>query len=190
MDYGTGPGDFANPHSLDPQQGENFAHPSLESGAQLQTDGTTLDQRFIEKIVPRAVSSADDLTSDLGWIRYPTPNTPIPIIKNEELILLRAEALIGLGDLANALTDINTVRVLSGRLPALPDLGTPEAALNELLYNKLYSLMFEGAHRWIDARHYGRLAALPIDRPSPEPPTPADVVFSTLPVPTDETLAR
>jgi hypothetical protein len=190
MDYGTGPGDFANPHSLDPQQGENFAHPSLESGAQLQTDGITLDQRFFDKIVPRAVSSADDLTSDLGWIRYPTPNTPIPIIKNEELILLRAEALIGLGDLANALTDINTVRVLSGRLPALPDLGTPEAALNELLYNKLYSLMFEGAHRWIDARHYGRLASLPIDRPSPEPPTPADVVFSTLPVPTDETLAR
>jgi hypothetical protein len=83
--------------------------------------------------------------------------TPIPIIKNEELILLRAEAF---------------------------------AALDELLYNKLYPLMFEGAHRWIDARHYGRLADLPIDRPSPEPPTPADVVFSTLPIPTDETLPR
>jgi hypothetical protein len=190
MDYGTGPGDFANPHALDPQQGENFAHPSLETGAQLQEDGVTLDQRFLDKIVPRTVTSSDGLTSDLGWIRYPTPNTPIPIIKNEELILLRAEALIGAGDLGAASLDINTVRTLSGRLPALPGFATPEAALDELLYNKLYSLMFEGAHRWIDARHYGRLGTLPIDRPSPAPPTPPDVVFSTLPVPTDETLPR
>ena len=29
MDYGTGAGDLANPLSLDPQAGENFAHPSL-----------------------------------------------------------------------------------------------------------------------------------------------------------------
>jgi starch-binding outer membrane protein, SusD/RagB family len=136
------------------------------------------------------VTSSDGLTSDLGWIRYPTPNTPIPIIKNEELILLRAEASIGAGDLGAASLDINTVRTLSGRLPALPGFATPEAALDELLYNKLYSLMFEGAHRWIDARHYGRLSTLPIDRPSPAPPTPPDVVFSTLPVPTDETLPR
>jgi starch-binding outer membrane protein, SusD/RagB family len=190
MDYGTGPGDFANPHSLDPQQGENFAHPSLETGAQLQEDGVTLDQRFLDKVVPRTVTSADDLTSDLGWIRYPTPNTPVPIIKNEELILLRAEAFIGLGNPPAALPDINTVRTLSGRLPALAGFATPEAALDELLYNKLYSLVFEGAHRWLDARHYGRLGTLPIDRPSPEPPTPADVVFPTLPVPTDETLPR
>ena len=190
MDYGTGPGDFANPHSLDPQQGENFAHPSLETGAQLQEDGVTLDQRFLDKIVPRTVTSADGLTSDLGWIRYPTPNTPMPIIKNEELILLRAEASIGAGDAGAALPDINTVRTLSGRLPALAGFASPEAALDEVLYNKVYSLMFEGAHRWIDARHYGRLGTLPIDRPSPEPPTPPDVVFSTLPVPTDETLPR
>ena len=187
MDYGTRPGDIANPLALNPQTSENFAHPSLESGVQFQADLVTPDQRFLDKIVPRAVGSADDLTSDLGWIRYPTPDTPIPIIKNEELLLLRAEALIGSGDLANALTDINTVRTVSGRLPALATLGTPEAALDELLYNKLYSLVYEGAHRWIDARHYGLLGTLPIDRPAGSPP---DVVFSTLPIPTDETLPR
>ena len=183
MDYGTGPGDFANPLSLDPQQGENFAHPSLEDGAQLQADGTALDQRFLDKVVPRSVAGADNLTSDLGWIRYPSPNTPIPIIKNEELILLRAESFIGQGNLDAALTDINTIRALSGHLPALVDLGTSETALDELLYNKLYSLMFEGGHRWIDARHYGRLDALPLDRSG-------DVVFSTLPIPTSEVLPR
>ncbi len=187
MDYGTRPGDQNNPLAVDPQQSENFAHPSLRTGAQLQADGVTLDQRFVDKVVSRTITTSDDLTSDLGWIRYPLPDTPIPIIKNEELLLLRAEALIGQGDLVNALTDINTVRTRSGRLDALVSLGTPEAALNELLYNKLYSLLYEGAHRWIDARHYGRLGTLPIDRPSGSPP---DVVFSTLPVPTDEVLPR
>jgi len=190
MDYGTGPGDFANPHSLDPQQGENFGHPSLETGVQFQVDGVTPDQRFLNKLVQRPVGSADDLSSDLGWIRYPSPTTPIPIIKNEELILLRAEALIGQGDLVTALTDINDVRQRSGNLPPLVALGTPVTALDELLYNKLYSLMFEGAHRWIDARHYGRLGTLPLDRTTRPPPTPPDVVFSTLPIPTDEILPR
>jgi hypothetical protein len=127
------------------------------------------------------------LTSNLGWTRYPAPTTPIPIIKNEELILLRAEANIGLSDLGSALNDINTVRTLSGNLPPLGSLGTPDAALTELLYNKLYSLMYEGGHRWIDARHYGRLNTLPVDRPSGDPP---DVIFSTLPIPNAETLPR
>jgi starch-binding outer membrane protein, SusD/RagB family len=188
MDYGTGPGDFANPLSIDPQQGENFAHPSLQTGVQFQPDGITPDQRFVDKIVTRPLSSAAGHTSNLGWIRYPTPNTPIPIIKNEELILLRAEALIGQNDLVGALADINTVRTRSGGLAPLAVLADPTAALDELLYNKLYSLMFEGAHRWIDARHYGRLGTLPIDRPAPA--NPPDVVFSTLPIPSDETNPR
>ena len=189
MDYGTGPGDLANPLSIDPLQGENFAHPSLETGAQLQVDGVTPDLRFTSKIIQRPVGSADDLTSDLGWVRYPAPNSPIPIVKNEELLLLRAEAEIGLGNLPAALPDINTVRTRSGNLQALADLGTPEAAVGELLYNRLYSLIFEGAHRWIDARRYGRLATLPLDRTT-RPDFPPDQVFATLPIPTDEVLPR
>lgn len=183
MDYGTGAGDLANPLSIDPRQGENFAHRSLETGAQLQVDGVTLDKRFVDKIVERPIQSNNGLTSDLGWIRYPSPGSPIPIVKKEELLLLRAEANIGLGQVDAALPDINTVRQTSGNLPMLGSLGTPEAALDELLYNKLYSLMFEGAHRWIDARHYGRLDQLPVDRST-------DQVFPTLPIPTDETLPR
>jgi hypothetical protein len=88
-----------------------------------------------------------------------------------------------LDNLPAALPDINTVRETSGNLPPLADLGTPEEALTELLYNKLYSLMFEGAHRLIDARHYDRLETLPVDRST-------DQVFSTLPIPTDEILPR
>ena len=43
---------------------------------------------------------------------------PIPIIRNEELILLRAEARLATGDKAGAIADLNQVRVNSGGLPA------------------------------------------------------------------------
>jgi hypothetical protein len=187
MSYGTGSGDFANPLAIDPQNGENFAHPSLEADAQLQSDGTSPDQRFLDKVVARPVQSADGLTSGLGWIRYPTPASPVPLIRNEELILLRAEANIGKGDLGSALTDINTVRTQAGGLPALGGFADATAALTELLYNKRYSLVYEGPYRWVDLRHYGLLSTLPIDRPTGDPP---DVIFSTLPIPNAETLPR
>jgi hypothetical protein len=188
-DHGTGPGDFANPLAQNPQVGENFAHPSLETDAQLQAGGA-LDQRFLDKVVQRPErsvgSGVGQLSSHLGWIRYPTPSTPIPLIRNEELILLRAEANIGVLNLVAATDDINLVRTTSGRLDPIPLLATPEAALDELLYNKRYSLLYEG-HRWVDVRHYGRLTDLPIDRPANTPP---DVLFSTLPIPQAEVLAR
>jgi hypothetical protein len=183
MNYGTVAGDFANTLAVDPQNGENFVHPSIQTGAQLQADGVSLDRRFLIKTIPRASQSADNLTSALGWVRYPSPSSSVPIIKNEELVLLRAEANIGLGDLASALTDINTVRTISGGLAPLAGFADATAALDELLYNKTYSLLYEGGNRWIDARHYGRLNTLPIDRPG-------DVIFSTLPIPNAETLPR
>jgi len=190
IDHGTGPGDFANPLAQNPTVGENFAHPSLETDAQLQPGGQP-DQRFLDKVIQRPErsvgSGAGQLSSHLGWIRYPTPSTPIPIIRNEELILLRAEANIGLGNLALATDDINLVRTTAGRLAPIAVPATPDAALDALLYEKRYSLLYEGGHRWIDMRHYGRLASLPIDRPANTPP---DVVFSTLPIPTAEVLPR
>lgn len=189
MDFSAGPGDFANPLALNPQVGENFGHPSLRTGAQLQTGGA-LDQRFLNKLVTRAPRSAGTpqvLTSDLGWIRYPSPNSPIPLIKNEELILLRAEANIGLSNLGPAVTDIDLVRTTSGGLPAYTGAVDQASLLTELLYNKRYSLMFEGGHSWVDYRRYGRLADLATnERPGPPP----DELFSTLPIPTAEVLPR
>ena len=112
MDFSAGPGDFANPLAIDPQIGENFGHPSLRTaGAAAAQRGVSPDLRFLTKLVDRPPRSAGTptrsaqlITSDLGWIRYPSPNSPIPLIKNEELILLHAEANIGLGDLGTALT--------------------------------------------------------------------------------------
>jgi len=194
MEFGTGPGDVANPLAVSDQTSENFGHPSLRTQAQLQTGGA-LDQRFVSKLVPRPSRSGgttntvpiQQISSDLGWIRYPSPSTPIPLIKNEELILLRAEALIGQSDLGNALLDINLVRQTSGGLPPYAGVVDQPSLLAELLYNKRYSLMYEGAHSWIDYRRYGVIASLQsFDRAGPPP----DVIFPTLPIPTAELQPR
>jgi hypothetical protein len=194
MDYSTGAGDVANPLAVSSQTSENFGHPTLETEAQLQPGGA-LDQRFLNKLVKRPPKSGgttdtdpvQTFSSDLGWIRYPSPNSPIPLIKNEELILLRAEAELGLSDFTNAVNDINVVRTISGKLAPYSGTVDQPSLLNELLYNKRYSLMYEGGHSWIDYRRYGLTAQLQeIDRVGPPP----DVIFPTLPIPTAETQPR
>ena len=193
MNYGTGPGDFPNP--LVPQTVENFAHSSLLAEVQNQADGVTPDLRLTTKVAKRGVLSSTGYSDSLGFIRYPSPNSSIPIIKNEELILLRAEANINLSDLGGALTDINQIRTQSGGLEALTTLGTPEQAIDELLYNRLFSLLYEGGHRWIDLRRYGRLALEPAgdilrSRQDENGDPLPEVVHQTLPIPRDEVLAR
>jgi hypothetical protein len=195
MDYGTGAGDVPNPLAVSPLISENLGHPTLETQAQLQPGGQR-DRRFLAKLIKRPTSTSGGTTnttppqtfsSDLGWIRYPSPSTPIPLIKNEELILLRAEAELGTGDLTGALNDINFIRQNSGGLAPYAGPVDQASLLNELLYNKRYSLMYEGGHSWIDYRRYGLTAALQsIDRPGPPP----DVIFQTLPIPTAETQPR
>lgn len=190
MDFSAGPGDLPNPLAQDPRVGENYGNPLLRTQAQLQADGTSLDRRFLTKLITRPLSSAGTpqvLTSDLGWIRYPSPNSPIPLIKNEELILLRAEANLGLLSPGAAIPDIDLIRTTSGGLPPYAGAGDQASVLAELLYNKRYSLMYEGAHSWIDYRRYNLTATLTgLDRPGPPP----DTIFPTLPIPTAELLPR
>ena len=165
------------------------AHPTFELDAELQGDGTTPDDRFVRKTRPIENRAYQGLCTDqsefpsctLGIAVYPTPTARVPIIRNEELILLRAEANIGLGNLAQAEMDINLIRAESGNLPPAT-LTSQSQALDQLLYEKRYSLFFEGGHRWIDMRHYGRLDQLPTD-------LPAHSVAVRYPVPLEETSA-
>jgi hypothetical protein len=55
---------------------------------------------------------------------------------------------------------------------------TKEALINELLYERRYSLYFEG-HRWLDLRRYNRLDELPLDRPD-------DDIWDAFPLPVTE----
>jgi hypothetical protein len=112
----------------------------------------------------------------------------LPIIRNEELILLRAEANIGAGNASAAILDINVIRSRSGGLPPIADpyvagVGMPPTLLDELLYEKRYSLLWEWGHSWLDMRRYGKLPNLPKDAASHH-------IFDVLPFPLDECLAR
>lgn len=178
--FSTGSGEVTN--NLNQNTAEHFAHPQLRDSAQLSLGGQP-DARFTSKTFTRTSQTTSGLTSDLGWSRYPSPSSPIPIIRNEELILLRAEANLQLNNLAAALDDINFVRTTAGGLQPLGAFGSQAAGINALLYERRYSLVYEWGHRWIDARRYGRLNQLAIDRPG-------DVVYPTFPIPTDEVLPR
>lgn len=141
-----------------------FAHPSIVTDA--ETANGRIDDRVTRKTrkLEEAADAADGkLSSDLRFTQYATADAPVPIIRNEELILLRAEANIGLDNLDAALPDLNYIRTRSGRLPELTPAQLPNktAAQDELLKQKRYSLLFEGGHRWIDLRRYGRLDTLP-----------------------------
>ncbi len=185
--FGTGPGDIANFLAQDPQTSDNLVHPSLKDSVETKAGGDP-DDRYTRKTVARPARSAGTppLSSDRSFIMYPTPSSPIAIIRNEELILLRAEANNALGSAPFAANDVNYVRVKSGGLAAIGGLAAQSQPqiLGQILKERKYSLLYEGGHRWVDMRRTGRLNQIPLDRPT------VDTRHSRLPIPTDEVLAR
>ena len=89
--------------------------------------------------------------------------------------------------------DINLVRTTAGGLDAIAGAAwaamTVNAQLDELLYNKRYSLLFEGGYRWIDMRLYDKLDEITLSV-STNAPAPAFTVPTAYPVPTQECDAR
>ena len=185
FDYSTNPGDVSNPLHQNPQTGENNVHPSIRDSVQLTAAADT-DARYVAKTTPRPAVTAGTppRTTDIGWIRYPATNTPVPIIRNEELILLRAEANNALANGALAANDVNYIRRTSGGLDSIAGLGalTQAQILGAILVERKYSLLYEG-HRWFDMRRLGRINEVIKD-------FPADVVHDTYPIPIDEVNAR
>jgi len=137
-----------------------FVHPSIITGAQLRANGQP-DLRLTQKTAATTSRTLLGVQGTHRFAMYATNTTPVTILKNEELILLRAEARYQSGDAVGALSDINFIRVSSGGLTPLAAFASSTAFVDELLYNRTYSLLFEYGHRWVDARRYGRLASLP-----------------------------
>jgi len=164
--YGTGPGDRTN--DLYGRRDVLMVHPSV--AADIQPGDQRLDRKT-EQLPAPVTDPFGFVTVDRIFRIYGSVSAPIPIIRNEELLLLRAEARLQTNDLDGARADINLVRAISGGLAPIdqPTWETTMSAaerLDELLYNRRYSLLFEGGHRWIDLRRYDRLDELPNDHPS------------------------
>jgi hypothetical protein len=193
--YSAGSGETPNPIAEPLTRDRFYVHPSYEADAQHKANGD-LDDRFTSKVrvgVTKSLTQPQGtLTGTLKPVMYnfntstssdPNLSAGIPWLKNEELILLRAEANIGLGNYPAAVEDLDRIRTTSGGLPAYSGPLTHDALLNELIYNRRYSLLWEQGTRWVDARRYNITNTLPIDRPG-------DVIFSELYVPAGECDAR
>jgi len=160
--YSSGGGDQLNPMFF-PQNssGETrVVQPSFITNA---APGDTRLSKAPQRTAP---TTQDGLTSDYDFFVYKTNIDKIPIIRNEELLLIYAEAKAQVGGAANlddAVTAINNIRH-AANLPNYSGAIAQPAIIDEMLNQRRYSLFGEG-HRWIDMRRYNRLNTLPIDRP-------------------------
>lgn len=158
--YSTSTGDVTNGVG---QNNDFLGHPSNA------TDIAAGDLRSAKWVVQASRGAPGSppfgIPTTLRITRYPTNVSSVPIIRNEELLLLDAEVRwFTNADKAGAIANLNQVRATSGGLGAstLTVGSTDTQFIDALLYERRFSLFAEG-HRWIDHRRFGRLAALPLD---------------------------
>ena len=172
--YSTASGEPTNPVTENLTADRLWVHPSIVTGAQTRPNGQP-DLRLTTKVIDAGrLKNLNDLTSRYKPILYNTGSgsasanlgAPIPWINNEELLLLRAEIRWNTNNKQGAIDDLNLIRVNAGGLAptTLTAASATDAFVTELLYNRLYSLMWAQGTRWIDARRYNRLSTLPVDR--------------------------
>jgi len=171
--FGTGSGDQLNSVFIPQNQsGEiRVAHPSYA------TDIAAGDDRINKTSLRASVASLSGLSSNRDVWLYTNSTAPVGIIRNEELILIYAEANIQLNHLTQAVTALNIIRNGHGLVDYSGTVDQP-SLITEMLNQRRYSLFFEG-HRWIDLRRYNLLNTLPTDRAG-------DQVWSSFPLPVTE----
>lgn len=157
--FSTGSGDQLNSAFFPQNQaGEvRVAHPSFA------TDIEPDDDRIGKASLRSSPASNTGLSSNRDVWVYTSSTGRVPVIKNEELILIKAEAELRLTHYSLAADAIDIIRNAHG----LGDYNGPlttNALTDEMLMQRRYSLFFEG-HRWVDMRRYNRIDDLPLDRP-------------------------
>ena len=164
--------DLSNPLFIAPNQEANVrvAHSSFVA------DAESGDNRLNKVLLRTTPRQASGLVGAYDVAIYGSNTDDVPVMRNEELILLYAEANITTSP-STAVSAINIIRSAAGLLPYV-GATTPEALTNEILKQRRYSLFGE-AHRWVDMRRFGRLSELPNDRAT-------DNVPSAVPVPANE----
>jgi starch-binding outer membrane protein, SusD/RagB family len=168
-------------------------------GAAAQID-TLHDQRFLVKFGRGTLPTtsydggavpASALGSDWQYGAGTQPATfglsgVIPIVRNVQLHLLRAEALIGLGQYSQAITIVNTVRTAAGGVAAETVSPDYTDARDFLLQELLVSLLSETGDHLIAIRNYGLTSELL----TTWNPYGGDLHTAALPIPLAEASAR
>ena len=184
--YSTASGDLEN---------RNFDRSVIRVNPRVLAEADPGDTRVAAKTQRNAsfllANSDNTVSSDIIFLNIAGPTTPIPILRNAELVLLDAEIQWGLGNYTTALERSNFVRVNEGGLAPrteaqLGGFGTPAGQLNllrEILKQKRYSLLFESDARLVDHRLYGLFTELGPEKGSTNTP-------QVLPFPQSEIDAR
>jgi hypothetical protein len=102
---------------------------------------------------PVANAQAADMMT-VGF--YQTASSPIPIIRDEELVLIEAAIQLGEGNLANAVASIDAIRANVGNVPPYAGAMTYVAVRDQLLHEMRASNIGEpGEERLMAVRNYG-----------------------------------
>jgi|HubBroStandDraft_6_1064221.scaffolds.fasta_scaffold67826_2 hypothetical protein len=122
---------------------------------------------------------------------YQSASSPIPIIRNEELVLIEAAIQLGEGNLANAVTSINAIRQQVGGVAPYAGAITYVAVRNQLLHEMRASNIGEpGEERIMAVRNYG-LQVQQTQTWGPKTSTsPGDTHATVLPIPIGESGPR
>ena len=119
------------------------------------------DGRVARKTARSKPRSGNGVASDIVLLLYRSPTAPLKILTNKELLLLKAEVEWGQSNLTgpgSAMDFANFIRTNDGGLGADNTSTTSAAVLTRVLYEKRYSLLWQSAARWIDARQFGNLS--------------------------------
>lgn len=158
--FSTAGGDVTNPLFLPLNNAGEIraAHPSFIADA---TAGDTRLGKAVMRSEATALGTSGLTATHDVWV-FRSLEDYIPIIRNEELVLIYAEANIQTNNMSEAVTALNTIRNAAGLADYSGEM-TQAALLTEMLHQRRYSLFAEG-HRWVDMRRYNRLNELTIDR--------------------------
>jgi starch-binding outer membrane protein, SusD/RagB family len=126
----------------------------------LYYDVDTADLRYKNKFVPDPfpvqLSQYAGVSNALNYLPYAQVNSPFPIVRAEELALVRAQIQLGMGNFANAITLINQVHMQAGGFATpLAIAPTYTAVRDSLLKEQRISTVFEPSNdRMIALRMY------------------------------------
>ncbi len=174
--FGVGGNDLPNNMFYVPNSDIYVAHPSFITDAEAGDLRLSKVRMFDDPDLILPVT-LDDLSGSYQVSSVASNSAPFPIVKNEELLLIWAEAKAKTGDMAAAVAALDAVRNAAG-LSLYEGGMTEDDIMDDVVYQRRYGLFGEG-HRWIDLRRLGRLGDLPLDRDG-------DVVHTQFPTPAAE----
>jgi hypothetical protein len=138
------------------------------------TDAEDGDTRVASKAAARILPTGQDGLNGTHETRlYASNISSIDLSRNEELILVYAEAQIGSDNLL-AVAALDVIRNAAD-LPNYSGATDDASLVTEMLHQRRYSLWSEN-HRMFDLRRYNLSNTLPIDRAR-------DIVYNVFPVP-------